>query len=111
MQGLEILTVAQVATDYGFNTTAFLITAIIVIGIFVAIGIEEMEVIPISIVGIIIGLIVGGVAGMIGSQPTAYENQYKVTVSDEIVMTEFLEQYEIIDQDGKIFTVRENKGE
>lgn len=111
MQGLEILTVAQVATDYGFNTIAFLTVAFIVIGIFVAIGIEEMDVLPFCIIGIIAGLIGGGLVGMIGSQPTAYETQYKVTVYDEIVMTEFLEQYEIIDQDGKIFTVREHKGE
>lgn len=111
MQGLEILTVAQVATDYGFNTTIFLIAAIVVIGISIAIGIEEMEVFPFCIIGIIAGLIVGGLVGIIGSQPTAYETQYKVTISDEIVMTEFLEQYEIIDQDGKIFTVREHKGE
>lgn len=39
--------------------------------------------------------------------PTAYETHYKVLISDEVSMNEFLEQYEIIDQEGKIFTVRE----
>jgi hypothetical protein len=111
MQGLEILTVAQVATDYSFNTIGFLIAAIVVIGVFVAIGIEEMEVFPYCVGGLVAGLILGVLVGGITGQPTDYETQYKVTISDEVLMTEFLEQYEIIEQDGKIFTVREHKGE
>ena len=38
---------------------------------------------------------------------TKYETQYKVTISDEVKMDEFCEKYEIIEQDGKIYTVRE----
>lgn len=32
---------------------------------------------------------------------------YKITVSDEVSLMELSEKYEIIEQDGKIFTVRE----
>ena len=33
--------------------------------------------------------------------------QYKVTISDEVSMNEFFDKYEIIDQEGKTYTVRE----
>ena len=111
MQGIEFLTSTQVVTNYTFNTTAFWITALIVIGISVLIGIYEMEVLPCSLCGVIFGLLLGCLVGGALSEPTEYETQYKVTISDETSMTEFVEQYEIIDQDGKIFTVREHKGE
>ena len=112
MQGLEILTSVQVATDYGFNTPVFWVVAIIVIGIAIVVGIIEMEVLSYSVMGVIIGLFLGVVSGgIVFSEPTEYETQYKVTISDETSMTEFLEQYDIIDQDGKIITVREKSNE
>lgn len=33
--------------------------------------------------------------------------EYKVTIDDSVSMNEFLEKYEIIDQEGKIYTVKE----
>lgn len=33
--------------------------------------------------------------------------EHKVTISDEVSMNEFYEKYEILDQEGKIYTVRE----
>ena len=35
------------------------------------------------------------------------ETRYEVIVSDEVNFNEFNEKYEILDQDGKIYTVRE----
>jgi Na+/melibiose symporter-like transporter len=37
--------------------------------------------------------------------------RYKVTISDEVSMNDFLERYEIVDQEGKIYTVRERDGD
>lgn len=39
------------------------------------------------------------------------EIKYQVAISDQVLMTEFYEHYEVIDQDGKIFTVREKTNE
>lgn len=61
-----------------------------------------------TIVGIILGGMSGTAAGEIYEIPTNYEIHYKVTISDEVLMTEFYEHYEVIEQEGKIFTVREN---
>ena len=63
--------------------------------------------------GIIIALLVGVLSIVVGAgvdaataQPTG-EYEYKITISDEVSMNDFLEKYEIIDQEGKIFTVKE----
>lgn len=60
--------------------------------------------------GTIIFMIIGVVAGIgfaKNQMPAEYETQYKVTISDEVSMNDFLARYEIIDQEGKIYTVRE----
>ena len=33
--------------------------------------------------------------------------QYKVTISDDVNFVEFTERYEVIEQDDKIYTIRE----
>ena len=33
--------------------------------------------------------------------------EYKVTIDDSVLMNEFLDKYEILDQEGKIYTVKE----
>ena len=35
--------------------------------------------------------------------------EYNVIISDEVSLTEFNEKYEIIEQNGKIYTVRERE--
>lgn len=39
--------------------------------------------------------------------PIAYKTQYQVTVDDTVSLNEFLENYNIISIDGKIYTVEE----
>lgn len=116
MQGVEILTSAQVVAEWAFNWTVFWITFVAVFSICLILSIWyvvtdqcEWAVIPaLSIAGIIIGSAGGCGLGNVSSIPTAYETQYKVTVSDEVSMAEFYEHYTIIEQDGKIFTIKEN---
>lgn len=117
MQGVEILTQAQVATEWAFNWTAFWIAFGIIAFVVFICGLAYLSddiCLPIVIANFIISLIAGTLLGVfigvIGERPTAYETQYKVTISDEVSMTDFYECYEVIEQDGKIFTMRE-KGE
>ena len=53
--------------------------------------------------GILIGIIAGGAS----ATPVSYETHYKVTVDDSVSINEFLDTYEIIDQEGKVITVKE----
>lgn len=119
MQGVEILASAQVATEWANNWTAFWIVAIIVFGIFLFMGIDVYlvsynvgDIVSSCIFGIILGALGGVLIGycLLGT-PISHETQYKVTISEEVSMTEFYEHYEVIEQDGKIFTVREKTNE
>lgn len=117
MSGVEILATEQVATAFGFGWDAFWIAGFL-IGIVLALafwGIAECNYLGTggTIATVIIGFAIGmGVFGTVigfsvDGAPTAYETHYKVTISDEVPMNEFLEHYEIVDQEGKIFIVRE----
>ena len=108
MAGIEILHSFQVPIGYDFNWVA----AGIVFGIFLIIGIWGFEPFRYRIWGILIVSIFFGVlfAIMAGSgfhTPNEFETHYEVLLSDEITLTEFLEDYEIVGQEGKIYTIRE----
>lgn len=59
--------------------------------------------------------VLGAWTGMIGMFMTEYETdtidhiEYKVTINDSVSMNEFLDKYEILDQEGKIYTVKERE--
>jgi hypothetical protein len=119
MTGVEILAMEEVAVAFGFNWLAFwvLMGLLTFAGCVLGLVLREKfvydwHIIPaLTLVGVIGGLLIGAPIGFASSEPTAYETQYKVTVSDEVPMNEFLERYKIIDQEGKIYTVRERDGE
>ena len=117
MTGVEILATEEVAVAWAsWNWLAFFGGIVIVAGLFAIIGALVGSVNGVQdgwicfIAGSLIGgLILGVSMGTSLVEPTEYETHYKVTISDEVPMNEFLERYEIIDQEGKIFTVREVK--
>ena len=49
------------------------------------------------------------ILGLIDNKNSIDHIEYKVTVSDEVSMTEFMAKYEILEEDGKIYTVRERE--
>lgn len=59
-----------------------------------------------SFVVFCIAIIIGYVGCANLSLPTE-SYTYDVTISDEAKLADFLEQYEIIDQKGKVYTIRE----
>lgn len=108
MAGIEILHSFQVPIGYAFNEVA----AGIVFGIFLIIGIwgfspfrDQMW--GILIISILFGVLFGTMAGCGFEIPNEFETHYEVLLSDEIPLTEFLEDYEIVGQEGKIYTIRE----
>ncbi len=118
MTGVEILTSSEVVVEHVFNWKAFWITFIvswiamfvISVIIYIADGGLNAAFIPYVTItcGIIAGLGFGVVFGaVVCSTPSKYATEYKVTISDEVSMNEFYERYEVIEQDGKIYTVRE----
>ena len=53
-------------------------------------------------------VIVGGLGGTYSKTDISHI-EYKVTIDDSVSMNEFLDKYEIIDQEGKIYTVKERE--
>ena len=119
MTGIEILAIREIATEFAFNWNAFLITFSVILGMFVLIGIfislvsyDWSNLIGGIVAGAAIGMLIGAWFGdAVLRIPVTYKTQYKVTISDEVSMNEFLEKYEIIDQEGKILTIRERSTE
>lgn len=114
MTGIEILATQEVVTKFIFNWTAFGIAFGIIFGILILTGIlvslydgDWKNLLVGAICGLGFGLLFSPYFGAALRTPEAYETQYKVTISDEMPMNEFLEKYEIVDQEGKIYTIRE----
>ena len=118
MSGIEILTSNEVAVVYEeFNWSNFWITIAIaafgalIVGLVAGLdsGDKILGVFASLVVLIIAGLVFGPLIGSNTGEPIKYETQYKITIDDSVSMTEFLDKYEILDQDGKIYTVRERE--
>lgn len=115
MSGVEILASEQVGIGYDLSsatiaTMIFTIIICIVIGLYFFINDGDFaNVLGMSAIGIMLSLLLGGVVQELTKKPSGYEIQYKITISDEVKMNDFYEKYEIINQDGKIFTVREKQ--
>lgn len=114
--GVEILVTNEVYKYVGFNWGGFWIAfgIIAVIGIISAClgGFRSLP-IELKVVVIIFLLLITSLlssfAGSISGPKALDYIQYKVTISDEVSMNEFTEKYKILDQEGKIFTIREKK--
>lgn len=114
MNGIEILAAQEVVTEYASNWTTFWVIYGITIGVCIFFGVslslhyDDWGILFFLItLGIIIGLFFAAILSPLFATPKTYKNQYKVTISDEVSMNDFLEKYEIIDQEGKIYTIRE----
>ena len=117
MTGVEILAAEEVAVEFTFNWTIFWITVGMMALIGLAIGLINLEncgwpFIPMMLtVCTVLGSLLGVCFGKVYEKPAKYETQYKITVSDDVCMNDLLDKHEIVDIEGKIFTVREKKGE
>lgn len=114
MNGVEILTSEEVVVESVFSWSNFWIALGVFFGIFLIAGIivslsecNWLVLLISCIVGLPFSSLFGAFIGSEFGDPAKYETQYKLTISDNVSMNEFMEKYEIIDQEGKIYTVRE----
>ena len=61
-----------------------------------------------SILAIIASIVVSGLGDTINKNSINHI-EYKATIDDSVSMNEFLDKYEILDQEGKIYTVKERE--
>lgn len=119
MSGVEILATEEVVVNTVFNWKVYgIVFAICFVVMFIiALMIKNHDCLDWSFVatvtivcGTMAGVMFGCLFGKVIFPKTInYETQYKCIISNEVSMNEFTEKYEIIDQDGKIYTVREKE--
>lgn len=114
ISGIEILSSTKVIAKSAYNWTAFSLALIIMSIISIVLGIilgnqEKSYFIAAVVISLItsFGLIPSLWAEAAFSTPVEYKMQYKVAIDETVSMTEFYERYEIIEQEGKIFTIEE----
>ena len=114
MAGVEILAMEEVVAATQFNMTMFwiifcgVLVVMFIVGTAMSLNNRDWCQLLLSLLaGILAGALFGVMAGSLSATPTEYTTQYKVTISDEVKMNDFLSRYKIIRQEGKIYTVRE----
>lgn len=115
MAGVEVLASEEVAVAWAsWNWTNFLLVVglcFIAGAIFGVVGGltdgQDVGIIVFLSVFIIGGLLFGTIVGANTGKPIKYETQYKVIIDDSVSMNDFVDKYDIVKQDGKIYTVRE----
>lgn len=107
MTGVEVLSIGETVVNLGCNIGLmfFVGCSITVIGIITAIICDEGS---IAVLGMVLGLFIGIWIGFTTGEPE-YAPTYKVTISDEVSINDFMEKYEILEQDGRIYTVKERE--
>ena len=112
MNGVEIL-----SESYQYESLINPIWIVIIAAIGIIIGIigacttkyEKLQFTLLVIAGLIIIGIVVCIIGSLTETDEIIDVEYKVTVDDSVSMNEFLDKYEILDQEGKIYTVKERE--
>lgn len=108
MTGVEILATGEGVTSFEPNLPVFLsvLTFCVIGGIII--GSKDKEYGLGAIVGLLIGMVAGLLLGtVVGIAELEYYPTYKVIISDEVSVNEFMDKYEILNQDDKIYTVKE----
>jgi hypothetical protein len=107
MNGVEILSETAITTWYGWTfVVAFIITVAACLIVSVSTG-DIVCGISAGIIAFLLCALFFGGSG-VGKYETG-EYEYKVTIDDSVSMNEFLDKYEILDQEGKIYTVKERE--
>lgn len=118
MKGVTILNSMEVVaeTAYGWNTKCTISLCVMIAGLLLLLGTlwasgkwrEEVFTV-FSVIGS--AMFVFGLVFTIlfykTENPVSYKIQYQVTADDSVSLNEFLENYNIISIDGKIYTVEE----
>lgn len=118
MNGIEILASEEVAVEWAsWSWSSFWIGVAIAFAVSLIAGFifacQEDDIfaglIMFGCMLIGVGSVLGVAFGKKVVEPIKYETHYKVIVDESVSMTEFNEKYEMLEQEDKIYTVRERE--
>ena len=115
LEGIEILAQTEIMKNPDWTSLFFTAMLIfILLGFLMAIigGIIDMWKLIACGVGLAIGTFVTSfiISPSISPEPTG-RYEYQVTIDDTVSFTELYEKYKVIDQNGKIWTIRDKENE
>lgn len=109
MEGVQILSKSEILTISYWFYWMYIISSLFLLIFFIIYRITKNDIF--AIIGFIICVVlalVGGIGAGTIRVPTG-EYEYKVTIDNTVNMIEFNTKYEIITQEGLIYTIRERK--
>lgn len=108
MEGIEILSIGSIGINQVFNWNAAIAGGLVLGFLCSLYGFFNTDSPLVGIaVFVIMGLFFGFILGISVEKYADTVPTYKVTVNDTISINEFYERYEVLEQDGKIFTIKE----
>lgn len=108
MEGIEVLSIGSIGVNQVFNWDAAIIGGLVLGFLCSLYGFFSTDSPLVGIaIFVIMGLFFGFVLGISVEKYADTVPTYKVTVNDTISINEFYERYEVLEQDGKIFTIKE----
>lgn len=115
MDGIEILSQTEIMQNSDFASTIITVGVVFVMfGVLVAMLGDIFNHSKVILFGVIFAILSAAVAFFISDtapkEPSG-RYEYQVTIGDDVSFTDFYQKYEIIDQDGKIYTIRDKKND
>lgn len=107
MDGVTILTTYKVGllTGYGYLGIVFTFVCIVVLSAMLINNTRSSSIESFISAVFVIVSVIGMITATIALIDT--HTEYKITADDSVSLNELISRYEIISQDGKLFTVRE----
>jgi hypothetical protein len=104
MPGIEVLNIIEITKTPIYMWILLIVVGFLTMAFVANCDATEIKNFIISMIGLvaIIGI---WLAGMIIAEPVGYK--YEVLIDEEVNLVEFYEKYEILEVEGKIYTIKE----
>lgn len=111
MEGVEILSTTSIYNT--FLPEWIIMISFMLIFVIVIVGISLIRAERygwLTLCGVLAAMIfVVAIIGNLDNKNSIHHMEHKVIIDDSVKMNDFLEYYEILDQEGKIYTIRERE--
>ena len=110
MEGVEILATGTMGIGSTVNWGLIVIIGLVAGGIIgITVGFGSQSIFVGLGIGILVFLAAASLTAIATEKPAYIIPIYKVVIKDSVSMNEFSERYEIINQEGKIYTIKERE--
>lgn len=109
MEGVTILSAATVALGLSWGVVFFVAFGAGLLACLLM-TLQEEDGISTAIISVIVAIVIFILGAFLIGVDTTEVTEYKVIIDDSVSYVEFMEKYEVIDQEGEIYTVRERTG-